>query len=303
MSTLNPRQLEAFRMVMLRGSVTAAAQFLGKSQPAVSRLIRDLERALGLPLFQRHGNHLIPTPEAQLFLFEAERHFVGLQSLATYAADLAASKRGTLEVVALPAMAMNYLPPLMARFLTDRALSRVYLHGMPSHLVIEAITSGKADIGIAAAPAERPGLVIDPLQAHAVVVMPKNHRLARRRNVKLSDIKDEQLIALSEATAFAGPLPEALSAALRTATAVTPLSGIACQFVAAGGGIALVDPFVVAGLADRRLVAIPFEPPIDIRFAIVTSAMRPVSSVAREFIVLLKREVLAVVGKRRVGDA
>ncbi|HRK19420.1 MAG TPA: LysR family transcriptional regulator, partial [Hyphomicrobiaceae bacterium] len=62
MASLNPRQIEAFRMVMLRGSITAAAQMLNVSQPAVSRLIRDLEVRSGLALFERHGNHLLPTP-------------------------------------------------------------------------------------------------------------------------------------------------------------------------------------------------------------------------------------------------
>ncbi len=61
---LNPRQLEAFRAVMLSGGVTPAAELIGVSQPAVSRLIHDLQRALGLRLFERHGARLLPTGEA-----------------------------------------------------------------------------------------------------------------------------------------------------------------------------------------------------------------------------------------------
>lgn len=50
---LNPRQLEAFRLVMQRGSVTGAAAELRISQPAVSRFIRDLEVRSGITLFER----------------------------------------------------------------------------------------------------------------------------------------------------------------------------------------------------------------------------------------------------------
>ena len=47
---LNPRQLEAFRAVMLTGGMTAAAEMIRVTQPAMSRLIRDLQRSLDLKL-------------------------------------------------------------------------------------------------------------------------------------------------------------------------------------------------------------------------------------------------------------
>ena len=49
---MNQRQIEAFRLVMLRGSMTAAAEELGTSQPSVSRLIAELEASTGLALLQ-----------------------------------------------------------------------------------------------------------------------------------------------------------------------------------------------------------------------------------------------------------
>lgn len=63
---LNPRQLDAFRKVMLTGSMTVAAERLQVSQPAVSRLIKDLEKTIGIRLFRREGNRLIPGAEAQV---------------------------------------------------------------------------------------------------------------------------------------------------------------------------------------------------------------------------------------------
>ena len=87
-SMLNPRQLEAFHWVMMRGSATAAASAMHVTQPAVSRLIRDFELACGLALFERQGNQLLPTPEATLLLAEVERYAMGLQSVERFAADL-----------------------------------------------------------------------------------------------------------------------------------------------------------------------------------------------------------------------
>lgn len=296
---LNPRQLEAFRMVMLRGSVTSAAKVMNVSQPAVSRLVRDLEVSTGLTLFERRGNHVLPTPEASLLLSEVERFAVGLQSLDQFARQLAGRKRGTLQVVALPAMAMGYMPRFVARFIEDRTLSRVYLHGMPSHLIVDAIAAGQYDIGVAAAPTERFGLEIEPLHARAVVVMPPGHRLATRRRIKIADLRGERFVALVEHNVFASPIPPELTEIMQQASVTTPLTGIACALVAAGAGIAVVDPFSAAGFADGAIVAVPLEPSVAIRVSIVTSASRTLSAISREFIAALRAEVDGLEKRRR----
>lgn len=296
---LNPRQLEAFRMVMLRGSVTSAAKVMNVSQPAVSRLVRDLETSTGLTLFERRGNHVLPTPEASLLLSEVERFAVGLQSLDQFARQLASRKRGTLQVVALPAMAMGYMPRFIARFIEGRTLSRVYLHGMPSHLIVDAIAAGQYDIGVAAAPTERLGLEIEPLHARAVVVMPPGHRLARRPRVRIADLRGERFVALVEHNVFAGPIPPELTEIMQQASVTTPLTGIACALVAAGAGIAVVDPFSAAGFTEGAIVAVPLGPSVAIRVSIITSASRTLSAISREFISALRTEVGALDKRRR----
>ena len=66
MPRLNQRQVEAFRAVMVTGGITSAAQLMNVTQPAVSRLIRDLQVAVGLRLFERVGTRLLPTSEASV---------------------------------------------------------------------------------------------------------------------------------------------------------------------------------------------------------------------------------------------
>jgi DNA-binding transcriptional LysR family regulator len=73
MKSINLRQLEAFRAVMLTKSITRAAEMLFVSQPAVSRLISDLESTVEFDLFQRVKKRLIPTPEGEALFEEVER--------------------------------------------------------------------------------------------------------------------------------------------------------------------------------------------------------------------------------------
>jgi DNA-binding transcriptional LysR family regulator len=296
---LNPRQLEAFRLVMLRGSVTGAALALKISQPAVSRLIRDLEVRSGIKLFERRGNHLLPTPEATLLLAEVERYAYGIQAVSSFAEELRKRRRGMLHVVALPAMAMGFLPRFVASFIAGRSLESVHVHGMPSHLVVEAVASGQAEIGLAAAPPERPGLRLEPLKSRAVLVVPKGHRLARRVTVEAKDLTGERFISLAEPSIFTANTDTIFADVLRKTVATTPLSGIACSLVAAGTGIAIVDPFSAS--EDHGVVALRFEPPIDVRIAIVTSAHRRLSAVSQEFIEAFRAHVVAMVQPTRGG--
>src|ERR687897_862256 len=76
MRGLNPRQIEAFRAVVLTGGVSAAASLINVTQPAVSRMIRDLQQDLGLVLFERRGTGLVPTSEALSLYAEVERAFM-----------------------------------------------------------------------------------------------------------------------------------------------------------------------------------------------------------------------------------
>src|SRR6195952_1288590 len=79
---MNQRQIEAFRLVMLRGSMTAAAEELGTSQPSISRLISELEASTGLALLPRNGGRIRATDAGSAFYREVDRSFVGIEKLA-----------------------------------------------------------------------------------------------------------------------------------------------------------------------------------------------------------------------------
>lgn len=290
----NPRQIEAFRLVMLHGSVTLAAQNLFVSQPAVSRLIRDLEQRFGLLLFERRGNQLVPTPEAAILLSEIERTLVGLNSIERCAADLRERKTGALRVVALPAMAMGFIPRLIGRFIADRQLSTVHVHGMPSHLVVEAVSTGQVDIGFAAQPPDRPGLIIEPLVARAVVILPAKHRLARRPVIHPKDLSGENFIRLAGGLSFDIEISRILKDVHINVVVTTPLSGIACSLVAAGTGVSIVDPFSASDFAGDNLIVKRLEPAPEIRIAVVTSEVRRLSRIGEAFMDLVRAETQAL---------
>ncbi|MGY8669090.1 LysR family transcriptional regulator, partial [Bradyrhizobium sp. UFLA05-109] len=85
---LKPRQVEAFRTVMMTGGITAAADAMNVTQPAVSRLIRDLEEIVEITLFERVASRLVPTAEGTRLFREVERLYLGLDQIAQAAEDI-----------------------------------------------------------------------------------------------------------------------------------------------------------------------------------------------------------------------
>lgn len=145
---IQTRQIEAFRAVMLTGAMTAAAETMHITQPAVSRLIRDLEAEIRIRLFERGGKLLVPTAEAKAFFAEVERSFIGLAQIHAIADDIRMGRVGSLRLAMLPAMAAGFAPRFVAKFCRARPSLSVVIDGMPSSSVRDQVLAGEFDLGI-----------------------------------------------------------------------------------------------------------------------------------------------------------
>lgn len=112
------RQMEAFRAVMLTGSMNGVARLLFVSQPAVS-LIAHAEQSLGLRLFERDKGKLTPTAEAQRLFEEVGQLFDEALRIDELARDLAERPEGELKLCSSPSLALNFLPPVIARYVNE----------------------------------------------------------------------------------------------------------------------------------------------------------------------------------------
>ena len=280
---INSRQIEAFRAVMLTGAMTAAAEIIHLTQPAVSRLIRDLEAELDLALFHRGGNHVVPTAQAHALLAEVERSFVGLRQIRDFAEDLRTGQGGSLKVAALPALAAGFLPRFIAKFSRERPRLKIMIDGLPSRTIRDGVAAGQFELGLTAFPFHRHSLAITPLGDGAVVAMPPGHRLAGQAVVRADDLHDENLILLSRFRSGVQPIEVALQSVARRAPIETPLATIACVLVTEGMGVAIVDPFSASEFVGKGIVIRPFEPSWIIGSALVHSNERALSVIAQEF--------------------
>src|SRR5262245_41066425 len=113
---INSRQVEAFRAVVLANTVSSAATRMGISQPAVSRLIADLERTIGFQLFERRRRRLHIRPEGKILFREVENSFRGIEKIAHCAMDIRDYKSGYVRLASMPAVSLGLLPSVIQKF-------------------------------------------------------------------------------------------------------------------------------------------------------------------------------------------
>lgn len=285
---MNLRQLEAFRAVMTSGSISRAAQTLHLSQPAVSKLIAELEHALGFRLFLRaRGKALGVTQEAEAFFHEVDRSFVGIETLKRAARDIRNMTTGNLRIAALPALGVSFLPAVIREFQCAHPGVLVQLQTRSSETVRQWIANQQFDIGLATRAREMPGIQMERfLRCAGACVLPPGHVLAEREVIRPRDLQGENFISLAAEDPTrrrvdrmfedAGVEPRVV---VETQYAMT-----ICGLVLEGVGCSILNPVTACDYVARGLIVRPFDPRIEFEYMLFTSIMRPLSQMAQRFV-------------------
>ncbi len=287
---LHPRQVEAFQAVMRSGGMTAAAEMLGVTQPAVSRLVREFETSVGLTLFQRAGSRIVPTHDAQQLHLEIERHFFGLGRIARAAEELRAARKGTVRIAAIAALSIGLLNQAVYSFMAARPGVRVRLHTDNSRNIAELVAMRHIDIGFVGQVPAAPGVRVMPLpDGAAVCLLPSRHPLAKRSVIRVEDLRGRPMVSLAEEN----PLQQRFDALLLSrgievvSVMETSLAASVSALVALRLGIAVIDPFLAQHLPRPGVIIRPFVPRIPSRHA----ALLPAHQTQRRLVMELYREV------------
>jgi DNA-binding transcriptional LysR family regulator len=289
---MNFRQIEAFRAVMLTGSMTEAAVSLGTSQPRISRLVAQLEAVTGFPLFIRGSARLQPTAEALAFYREVEHVFSGLTSLAQTAKNIKSFGTGHIRIACLPALALGFMPRVIKRFIDKHPDINITLQARSSSTVLEWTAAHQCDIGLAARGPEIKGVDSEPfVSMPGVCVLPQGHRLATREVLTPKDLEGEPFISLGLIDITRAKTDQVFADAgiERVLKVETQYAAAVCACVMEGLGVSIVNPFVALDFVGRNIVACRFEPEIMIEKMLAFPANRPRSRLTDAFVTTLKR--------------
>ena len=284
------RQIDAFRAVMLTGTATEAARMLGISQPAVSRLVADLETEVGFKLFDRSGRRVSPTAEARHLIEEVRLAFVGLDRLKDAANAIGKFQFSQLRLVTIPSVASTIALDLIKTFAERYPDTIISLEVQPSDSAVEWVISQQCDLGIASPPMESPAIESRLIeQGEAVCLLPKAHRLAGEKVITPPMLADESFVSFRPDSVFRFAVDEIFRQAgvRRRLQYEARTSDAVCGMVAEGMGVTIAGPFLPRLHHGDRLVARPFKPAPVVQLALMWSTHRPMSAVARQFVELI----------------
>jgi DNA-binding transcriptional LysR family regulator len=289
-SRLNLRQIEVFRAVMLAGSVTGAARILHISQPAVSRLLRHTEDALGVALFERVKGRLQTTQQAQVLYLEVERAYKSVRHVQDVAQELAGSVR--LRIVTSPSLGLAFVPKAIALLCENWREAKLSLDIVSPLELMQQVVTHQADIGVLISPVDHPALVVSVLgQTGLVCIAPQGHPLAQLRVVRPRDLIVYPLISFDRATPQGLLVDDAFRAAgvPRVVSIEVRYGQTACALVQQGAGVAVVDGFSVMHEAFPGIMAREFACDARLPVALINDRTRPLTAVGNALRSILER--------------
>ena len=282
----NLKALESFREIMAAGSVTGAAQVLGMSQPAVSRLLAQLEGDLGFRVFDRVKGRLVPTAHALVLYEEVDMAFHGLERVRALAQDIVSINAGHLRVVAPPTFAEGPLVPVIASFMRAHPKIQVAMASRTRPTTMDMVATRAADCGIGKLPIDHADIRVRPLlSTETICVLPRRHPLLARKTIRPTDLAGEPLIMIGRAGIARIQLREAFRAANITPNVrlETNNVGLACALTGEGIGIAIVNELLARNSRWMGVEMRPFRPRIINQYGFMTSARVRETAVTEAF--------------------
>lgn len=292
MNKMNLHHLSVFREVMKTGSMSEAAQNLGRTQPAISLAMKNLEESLGITLFDRDTRNLKPVPEAYYLLAEADSMLGQMSRLQRTMKRMQVGYEGEVQLAVMPGVSTILFPEFLGNFTQSRPDTSLSLHTRSSTQLRELVSSQGVDFGFGDYDKDHSRTEqtqITKVSANSFLAVPADHPLAEYQVVPLKAL---------DGLAFGGMLQDHLferrvqatfiEANIKTnvrfrSQTVLPL----LKFVSTGQCCAIVDPLTVSsarliGPDMQTVVFRPLSQQIRYEYAILAPKLRRLSALARQ---------------------
>lgn len=280
------RALRAFAEVMHTGSATAAAKQLKMGQPAISRLIAQVETAFGFELFYREKGRLVATDDGKRLLAEVELMLSSSERLINLARDIAGFSAGTIKIVAPPSFSEAVLADIVALFLERHPGVEVSIDSRSAETSRSMIAMRYADCGFVKMPIDQTDLSTEVMMRNgSVCIMKDDHPLAHLPQISPKDIGQLPMILLGAGRRWRNQVDAAFGKfEMRPSVTIeTHTHGSACALAARGLGLAILNEQLAIPYLHRPLLMRPFTPEIAHEYAFAVSNLSPPSRLVMAF--------------------
>ncbi|MBR7798396.1 LysR substrate-binding domain-containing protein [Undibacterium fentianense] len=266
------RQIEAFRCLMVAGTTIGAARKMNVTQPAISRLVADLEDSLGFRLFSRAKGRLEPTTAGVRFFRAVEENFLGLERLTQVANNIRNDAPEGISVACLFVLSTTLMPLVLKEFFKYHPEVPVTVDSCNGPEILVRLQDMKVDMAVALDFPPFAGVEVEKiLRVNVMCAMPEGHRLCSKEVIYPSDLDGENMI---------GWIPiisqnyekefQSLQDAKSTPRNVvkTHTSHTRYAMVASGLGLSIVEPFAAKIWQAHGVVVRPFSEKISYEYVL-----------------------------------
>jgi len=196
-------QLKYTLAVAEEGNFTLAAEKCFVTQPTLSMQVQKLEEELGIQLFNRKSKPITLTAVGEKIIVQGK---VILEE-AKRMSDIVATEKGIIEgrfrLGIIPTVMPTLLPLFLNTFIKKYPKVNLKIEELNTASIIEELTLGKLDAGIAATPLDHPQLIEKPLYYEPFVgYIPKPHPLSTLDKLEVEDLEKMDVLVLEDGHCF-----------------------------------------------------------------------------------------------------
>ncbi|MEK4465912.1 LysR family transcriptional regulator [Paenibacillus sp. FSL H8-0315] len=290
---INLEWYRSFYWVANTGSLTAAAERLNITQPAVSHTIKQLEEKMGGPLFFRTSRGVDLTTEGKVLLSFIEQAFHHVDMGERAIADMNNLNSGEIHIGASDTLCKYYLLPFLEQFHEQFPNIRIHITNRTTPETLTLLKEGKIDFGIVSLPTSDKQIDFrKSTQLQDCLVGGKGFRHLADKTMPLAVIQQYPLLCLEAGGSTRKYMDQFLASNHLTITPEFELGSVdlLVQFAKRGFGLAFViRDYVTEELKKGELVEIPLDPPLPERnIGIATLRGVPLTAASKSFLTLLE---------------
>ena len=263
---MNLKQLQYFTKLAETEHYRKAAEALYITEPSLNRAVREMEKELGIQLFEKRGRNIFLNKYGHLFLPYVKRSLQELERGVDLMKAYTRPDQGKITLGFIYTMGYTLVPEMITQFQAIDGNGGITFdfHQGTTAALIKELKEEKIDASLCSSVENEPDVLFYPVaEEELVVAVPKGHPLSNRGSVSLKELEPYPLIAFDKSSGLNEMINKLLDQAqvhLKTACHVEEDNAMA-GFVAAGYGVAILPDFYTLQYynLDRIPIADSFE--------------------------------------------
>lgn len=279
--------LKYFVEVAKQRNFTKAAQALLVSQPSISKMIKSLEDELKVTLFDRSERQIQLTDAGAIVYEQAVKILQSIEDVYASVNELVQVKKGTVKLGLMPTTGVLLFPSILAGFRKEYPQIHIEMVEYNAKQLKCRVEEGEIDLGITVRPLSADCETIPLLSEELVVLVDREHALSTRESVRLSELREESFILLTEDFALHDVVQQACNQSgfepkVAYKSSLWDLIG---EMVATKLGISIIPRSMVSRFSHRKVHAVSIsEPQIEWDLVLIYKKDKYLSFAARAFI-------------------